>query len=73
VEVFASDFTDGITEGFKTAAPYVDVTDSPIEMSTKSPRDSNRNLRTVTCPVYRQNSRRNHKRNNSVSESVGKS
>ena len=40
MEVFASDFTDGITEGFKTAAPYVDVTDSPIEMSTKSPRDS---------------------------------
>jgi len=73
VEVFAGDFTDGITEGFKTAAPYGDVTDSPFEMPTESPRDSNRNLCTVTCPVYRQNSRRTHKRNNSVGESVGKS
>jgi hypothetical protein len=34
VEVFAGDFTDGITEGFKTAAPYGDVTDSPFEMPT---------------------------------------
>jgi len=55
VEVFAGDFTDGITEGFKTATPYDDVTDSPFEMPTESPRDSNRNLHTVTCPAYRQN------------------
>jgi hypothetical protein len=47
VKVFAGDFTDGITEGFKTAAPYGDVTDSPFELLTDSPRDSNRNLRAV--------------------------
>ena len=64
VEVFAGDFTDGITEGFKTAASYDDVTDSPFEMPTESPRDSNWNLCTVTCPVYRQNSRRTHRQNN---------
>ena len=40
VEVFAGDFTNGITKGFKTAAPYVDVTDSPFEMPMESPRDS---------------------------------
>jgi hypothetical protein len=39
VKVFAGDFTDGITEGFKTAALNVDVTNSPIEMLTESPRD----------------------------------
>jgi hypothetical protein len=48
VEVFASDFTDEITEGFKSGAPYSDMTDSPSELTTKSPRDSNRDLRTVT-------------------------
>jgi len=69
VEVFAGDFT----EGFKMVASYGDVTDLPFEMSKKSPRDSNQNLRTVTCPVYRQNSRRTHRRNNFVGESVGKS
>jgi len=72
VEVFAGDFTDEITEGFKMVASYGDVTDLPFEMSTKSPRDSNQNLRTVTCPVYRQNSRRTHRRNNFVGESVDK-
>jgi len=51
------DFTDGITEGFKMADPYGDVTDSPFNMPTKSPRDAKRNFRIVTCPVYRQNSR----------------
>jgi hypothetical protein len=39
VEVFAGDFTDRITEGFKTAAPYGDVTNSPFELPTESPRD----------------------------------
>jgi hypothetical protein len=73
VEVFAGDFTDGITERFKTAALYGDVTDSPFELPTKSSRDSNRNLRTVTCPVYSKNGRRNHRRNNSVGDSIGKS
>ena len=73
MEVFAGDFTGEITEGFKTVASYGDGTDLPLEMSTKSPRDSNQNLRTVTCPVYRQNSRRTHRRNNFVGESVGKS
>jgi len=48
VEVFAGDFTDGITEGFKPAAPYSDVTDSPSELPTESPRDSNRDFCTVT-------------------------
>ena len=37
VEVFASDFTDGITEGFKSGSPYSDVTDSPLEWPMKSP------------------------------------
>jgi hypothetical protein len=32
VEVFARDFTNRITEGFKMAALYGDVTDSPFEM-----------------------------------------
>jgi len=32
-------FTDGITEGFKTSAPYGDVTDSPMQMLTESLRD----------------------------------
>jgi hypothetical protein len=30
-------------------------------------------LRTVTCPVYRQTSRQNHIRNTSVGEFIGKS
>jgi hypothetical protein len=53
VDVFAGDFTDGITEGFKTADPYGDVTASQFNMPTESPRDSKRNFHTVTCPVYR--------------------
>jgi len=73
VEVFAGDFTNRITEGFKMAALYGDVTDSPFEMPMESPRDSNRNLHIVTCPVYHQNGRRTHRRNNFVGESVGKS
>jgi hypothetical protein len=48
VEVFAGDFTDGITEGFKLVAPYNDVIDSSSELLTESPRDSNRDLHTVT-------------------------
>jgi len=48
VEVFAGDFTDRITEGFKPGAPYSDVTDSPSKLPTKSLRDSNWDLRTVT-------------------------
>jgi hypothetical protein len=52
VEVFAGDFTDEITEGFKMAAPYGNVTDSPFEMPTESLRDTNRNLHTVMWPVY---------------------
>jgi hypothetical protein len=49
-------FTDGITEGFKTSAPYGDVTDSLMKMPIESLRDSKWQLRTVTCPVYRQTS-----------------
>jgi hypothetical protein len=41
VEIFAGDFIDGIAEGFKTADLYGDVTDSPFEMPTELPRDSN--------------------------------
>jgi len=64
-------FTDGITEGFKTSAPYGEETGSPMKMPMKSPRDSKWQLRTVTCPIYRQNSRRNHGRNSpSVNPSV---
>ena len=46
--VFAGDFTNGITEGFKMAAPYGDVIDSPFVLLTNSPRDSNQNLYAVT-------------------------
>ena len=49
MDIFAGDFTDGITEGFKTADLYGDVTTSPFNMSTESSRDSKRNFRTVTC------------------------
>ena len=40
MEVIAVFFIDGITEGFKTPAPYGDVTDSSMKMPTESPRDS---------------------------------
>ena len=56
MEVIAVFFTDGITEGFKTSASYSDETSSPMQMPTESPRDSKRQLRTVTCPIYHQNS-----------------
>jgi hypothetical protein len=46
-------FTDEITEGFKTSAPYGDVTDSPMTMLTESLRDLKRSSIQVTCPVYR--------------------
>ena len=50
--------------GFKMAAPYGDVTDSTFKLPTKSPRDSIRNLRTMTWPIYRQKGRQKY----SVSE-----
>ena len=34
VEVFAGDFTNRLTEGFKSAAPYSDVTDPLSELPT---------------------------------------
>jgi len=43
VEVFAGDFTDGITEGFKLAAPYSDVIDSPSELPTTTRKSDNIN------------------------------
>jgi len=49
-------FSDGITEGFKTAAPYGDVTGLPFKMPTELLRDSKRQIRKVTCPFCRQNS-----------------
>jgi hypothetical protein len=113
VEVFAADFTDGITEGFEPRSPYNDVTNSPsklpMESSTdsfcrwfhqqkwiyhhsadhflpnfsffpiptewewvrlsssillmESPRDSNRDLCTMTWPILHQNCRWNHRQN----------
>jgi hypothetical protein len=66
-------FSNGITEGFKTAAPYGDVTGSPFKMPTELPRDSKRQIRTVTCPFCRQNSRQTHRQNMSIGETVGKS
>ena len=65
-------FTDGITDGFKTSAPYGDVTDSPMKMLTESLRDSKWQLLTVTCPVCRQRSRRNHIRNSPSVKSSAK-
>ena len=56
-------FTDKITERFKMSAPYSDETGSSMKMPTESPRDSKRQLRTMTCPIYRQISRRNHRQN----------
>jgi hypothetical protein len=32
VEVFAGDFTDGITEGFKSEASYSDMINLPLEL-----------------------------------------
>jgi hypothetical protein len=37
VEVFESDFIDGITEGFKPGSQYSDVTPSLTESQRKSP------------------------------------
>jgi len=50
------------TDGFKTTAPYSDVTRSPFKMPTESPRDLKWQIRTVTCRVFCQNSRRTHRR-----------
>jgi hypothetical protein len=47
-------FTDRITKGFKTSAPYGDATDSP--------RDSKCQSRMVTRPIHRLNCRRNNRR-----------
>ena len=55
-------FTDGITNGFKTAAPYGDVTGSPFKMLMELPRDSKWQIRTMTCWFFHQNSRRTHRR-----------
>ena len=38
MKVFAGDFTDRMTEGFKSGSPYSDVTDSPSELPMKSPK-----------------------------------
>jgi len=68
---FTDENADEITEGFKTSAPYGDVTDSLMKMPMESPRDSKRQHRTVTCPVCRQSSWWNHRRNSpSVKPSV---
>jgi len=69
-------FTDGnadkLTEGFKTSAPYGDVTDSPMKMPMKSLTDSKWQHRMVTCPVCRQISRRLHRQNNPSRKSLAK-
>ena len=68
---FTNENADEITEGFKTSAPYGDVTDSLMKMMMESSRDSKRQHHTVTCPVCRQSSRWNHRRNSpSVKPSV---
>ena len=36
VEVFAGDFTDGITKGFKLGSQYNDLTNSPSEFQIES-------------------------------------
>jgi hypothetical protein len=36
MEVFAGDFTEGITEGFKPGSSYSDVTNSPSKLPMKS-------------------------------------
>jgi len=54
-------FTDEITEGFKTSAPYGDVTDSPMEMLTDSPRDLKRQLCKVAWLIHRWNCWRNNR------------
>jgi len=43
--------SDGITDGFKMAAPYGDVTGSPFNMPTELPRNLKLQIRTVTCHV----------------------
>jgi hypothetical protein len=43
VEIFAGDFTDGMTEGFKSGSSYSDVTHSLSELPTDYKR------------IYRQN------------------
>jgi hypothetical protein len=37
VEVFTGDFTNGLTEGFKTRSPYSDVTNSLSEWPMEPP------------------------------------
>jgi hypothetical protein len=49
------------TGGFKTSAPYGDVTDSPMEMPTDSPRDSKCQSRMVTRPIHWWNCRQNNR------------
>ena len=51
------------SDGFKTLTSYGDETDSPMKIQTKSPRDSEWQLHMVTCPVYRQKSWQNYRRN----------
>jgi len=56
-------FTDKITERFKMSALYGNETGSSMKMPTESPRDSKWQLRTMTCPIYRQIIRWNHRWN----------
>jgi hypothetical protein len=39
MEVFAGDFTDGMTEGFKPGSLYSDVTNSPSELLMEAPTE----------------------------------
>jgi hypothetical protein len=39
VEIFAGDFTNGMTKGFKPGFPYSDVTNSPSELPMESPTE----------------------------------
>jgi len=39
VTVFSSDFTNGMTKGFKLESPYSDMTNSPSELPRESPTE----------------------------------
>ena len=55
-------FIDGLTDRFKTTAPYSDVTGSPFKLPKESPRDLKWQIRMMTCQFFCQNTRQNHQR-----------
>ena len=65
--------TDGIYRILKKKKQCDDVEFFQTILLTKWPRDSNRDLRTVTCPIHHQNYRRVYQQDVSVCDSIGKS